>query len=254
MRAPWRESLRFLLLLALLLLLQRSGSVAAEKRDSPYSPHPAAYAVPTVLIGSGITLIREWGGITLNEHTRNLLKGPRGSLSYVDDVSQYVPTATVCSMHLFRVPSRSSHCVFWEAGFTSFAAMALVINTVKFCRISLRPDYSSWNSFPSGHTATAFVGAELLRVEYGQSYPWVAVGGYVVAAGTALLRIHHDRHWLGDVLAGAGVGISSVWLAYFLQPYVDKALCWMIPPLRSKTTSLSIFPTSGLGVGIRYQF
>lgn len=30
----------------------------------------------------------------------------------------------------------------------------------------LRPDGSAKNYFPSGHTATAFMGAELLRKEY----------------------------------------------------------------------------------------
>lgn len=45
-----------------------------------------------------------------------------------------------------------------------------------------RPDGSARNSFPSGHTAMAFMGAELLRREFWEVSPWIGVAGYVVAA------------------------------------------------------------------------
>ena len=78
-----------------------------------------------------------------------------------------------------------------------------------------RPDGSRFNSFPSGHTFTAFTGAEILRREYGEEYPWLAVAGYAVATTVALMRIYNNRHWLGDVCAGAGLGILSVTLVYW---------------------------------------
>ena len=71
------------------------------------------------------------------------------------------------------------------------------------------------NSFPSGHTFTAFTGAEILRREYGEEYPWIAVAGYAVAVTVAAMRVYNNRHWLGDVCAGAGLGILSVTLAYW---------------------------------------
>jgi membrane-associated phospholipid phosphatase len=61
----------------------------------------------------------------------------------------------------------------------------------------------------------AFTGAELLRREYGEEYPWVAVAGYAVAIAVGAMRICNNRHWLGDVLAGAGLGIMSVTLVYW---------------------------------------
>lgn len=78
------------------------------------------------------------------------------------------------------------------------------------------------NSFPSGHTATAFMGAEFLRKEYWDVSPWIGVAGYAVAAGTGFFRMYNNRHWLTDVLTGAGIGILSTQAAYWLYPTITK--------------------------------
>lgn len=70
----------------------------------------------------------------------------------------------------------------------------------------------------SGHTATAFFGAEVLRIEYARSYPALPILGYALALTTGILRIHHQRHWISDVITGAGVGIAAAWIGYALQP------------------------------------
>lgn len=79
----------------------------------------------------------------------------------------------------------------------------------------LRPDLSTYNSFPSSHTFVAFTAAEILRREYGEDYPWIAVAGYTLATVVGLMRIYNNRHWVGDVFAGAGLGILSVTLVYW---------------------------------------
>lgn len=76
--------------------------------------------------------------------------------------------------------------------------------------------------FRQDNTATAFMGAELLRREYWNVSPWIGIAGYAVAAGTGFFRIYNNRHWLTDVLAGAGVGILSVQAAYWLYPAISK--------------------------------
>ena len=67
---------------------------------------------------------------------------------------------------------------------------------------------------------TAFMGAEILRREYGEEYPGIAIAGYTVATGVGLMRIYNNRHWASDVLAGAGIGILSASLTYWLAPYL----------------------------------
>lgn len=88
----------------------------------------------------------------------------------------------------------------------SYATLAVLTNVPNFCIDEKRPEFAGHNSFPSGHTATAFIGAELVRIEYGG---WYGIGAYTIAAGIGFMRMYNGRHWLHDVVAGAGVGILS---------------------------------------------
>ena len=68
------------------------------------------------------------------------------------------------------------------------------------------------------------MGAELVRIEYGEDYPWLAVGAYTIATATGALRVYNNHHWLSDVVAGAGVGILSARIGYWLLPYTKRAM------------------------------
>lgn len=60
------------------------------------------------------------------------------------------------------------------------------------------------HSFPSGHTSTAFMGAEFIRNEYGW---WWGTPAYLAASFVGWTRVASDNHWNHDVLAGAAIGI-----------------------------------------------
>ena len=72
------------------------------------------------------------------------------------------------------------------------------------------------------HTATAFMGAEFLYQEYKDISIWYGITGYVVATGTGLFRMYNNRHWLTDVATGAGIGILSTKIAYWVHPWIKK--------------------------------
>lgn len=117
-------------------------------------------------------------------------------------------------------------------------------------KLQERPDGSSRNSFPSGHTATAFAGAELLRREYWDVSPWIGVAGYAVVAGTGFFRMYNNRHWLTDVLAGAGMGILSAQAAYWLYPVITKTFfkkrydkVFVAPAIRRQSVGVSAMIT-----------
>jgi len=68
-------------------------------------------------------------------------------------------------------------------------------------------------SFPSGHTTTAFAAAASVTSEVRRLYPralWiVAPVMYGGAALTGLSRMYHNKHWASDVVLGAAVGTFS---------------------------------------------
>lgn len=87
-----------------------------------------------------------------------------------------------------------------------------------------RPDGKSNDAFPSGHTSSAFTAATLLHKEYGHRSIWYSVGGYGTATGVGALRIINNRHWLADVLFGAGVGIGATEVVYMAYPWVKRKI------------------------------
>lgn len=132
-----------------------------------------------------------------------------------DNYLQYLPAVTPAVLNLFGVEGRHG---FWKLALLeggSYLLGAALLNAGKYGLGVLRPDGSAYNSFPSGHTFTAFTGAEILRREYGEEYPWIGIAGYAVATLVGAMRIYNNRHWAGDVLAGAGLGILSTSLVYW---------------------------------------
>lgn len=144
-------------------------------------------------------------------------EGPmQGARIHADDYLQWAPLPTLYILKACGVPARDDWFRMSTLAAESYATMGLLALGGKCAFHRLRPDGTSHNSFPSGHTATAFCGAELLRLEYKESAPVVGWLGYTAAA-TGLMRIYNNRHWTADVLAGAGVGILSAQLANWLN-------------------------------------
>lgn len=135
----------------------------------------------------------------------------------IDDYTQYVPFVAVFAFDAAGV--RSKHTTYRKLTTmgTAIALNLIVIQGLKYSIAEPRPDGSSNNSFPSGHTATAFMGAHIFHKEYGERSPFYSIAGYVLASFTGVLRQLNNRHWVSDVFAGAGIGIGVTELAYFLN-------------------------------------
>lgn len=180
-----------------------------------HSMQPIPLVSGAVLGGAGtlLTFQPEVNRLAVNLHNDVVAANlPR---VYADDYVQYLPALAPVALNLCGLHSRHplGRVMMLEGG--SYLLGAGWLNALKYGIGVVRPDNSRFNSFPSGHTFVAFTGAELIRREYGEEYPWVAVAGYAVAIAVGAMRIYNDRHWLGDVLAGAGLGIMSVTLVYW---------------------------------------
>ncbi|MBI4778280.1 phosphatase PAP2 family protein [Candidatus Desantisbacteria bacterium] len=65
--------------------------------------------------------------------------------------------------------------------------------------------FSSHNSFPSGHTSTAFTVAQVISNQYPS--PWVKISAYTFASLVGIQRLNANVHYTSDVFAGAMLGM-----------------------------------------------
>jgi len=69
-------------------------------------------------------------------------------------------------------------------------------------------------SFPSGHTALAFATATTLALDYKKWY--VVVPAFLWAGSVGYSRMYLGKHYPGDVLAGAAIGVASGYFSHWL--------------------------------------
>ena len=108
-------------------------------------------------------------------------------------------------------------------GLSTMISSTAVFSIKRVTKIE-RPDGSGTNSFPSGHTATAFAAAEFLRQEYKDVSAWYGIAGYTAALATGTIRLYNNKHWVSDVVAGAGFGIISTKVAYWIYPTIKRKI------------------------------
>ena len=169
----------------------------------------------------------------------------------IDDYTQFFGPAMVVGLKLGGYEGRSDWPRLLASAGMSYAIMAGLVNGIKYTAKEKRPDGSTANSWPSGHTATAFVGATLLHKEYGLTRsPWWSVAGYGVATATGVMRVLNNRHWISDVMSGAGIGIMSTELGYALCDLMFKGKGLLRNDMLFDNEKPSFFGISmGLGLG-----
>ncbi|HMI08413.1 MAG TPA: phosphatase PAP2 family protein [Flavobacterium sp.] len=231
-------------LLLLLVLSGFSGYAQQIKNDSIVPPSQnlkfnyKQLIIPAVLIGYGVIGIESDQLIGFNTQIRDEVKEDIDEKISIDDFSQYAPMASVYALNAIGIKGKNNLKDRTIIMATSYLIMSSTVLGLKSITKVERPDGSSKNSFPSGHTATAFAGAEFMWQEYKDQSIWYGISGYAVATGTGLFRMYNNRHWLTDVAAGAGIGIMSTKIAYWISPYVkdkifgskDKKVSSMIAP------------------------
>ena len=168
----------------------------------------------------------------------------------IDDYLQFFGPAVTVGLKLGGYEGRSDWPRLLASAGLSYAIMAGFVNGIKYTAKEMRPDGSTANSWPSGHTATAFVGASLLHKEYGLTRsPWFSVAGYGMATATGVMRVLNNRHWISDVMSGAGIGILSTELGYAIGDLLFKEKGLLHNDLQMDFENPSFFSIS-MGVGL----
>lgn len=207
---------------------------------------------PVVLTGASALWVHNGWLTQQRENIQAKLSAKGKHKVKIDNYIQYSPMLAVYGLNILGVDGKHR---FWDrTGILaiSYATMGILVNSMKYAFKEKRPDTSARNSFPSGHTATAFMGAEFLYQEYKDVSPWIGYSGYLIATATGYLRIYNDRHYLNDVIAGACIGIASTKLAYWLYPKIfTKSKCHQSI---FQTISTPFYADGKIGVNVSILF
>ena len=184
-----------------------------------------SFIIPVTLITYGFIGLGNNSIKKINISTKaELTEDHPGFKTITDNYLQYSPAVAVYALNAFNIKGRNN---FRDR--TMIYAISTIISTstvqaLKTITKVERPDGSGSNSFPSGHTTTAFAAAEFLRTEYKGVSPFYGIAGYITATATGILRLYNNKHWVNDIVTGAGFGILSTKLAYWIYPVIKKRL------------------------------
>lgn len=180
--------------------------------------------VPAALITYGVTSLTMNKMKQLNISTRTEISEHQPTRMNLDNYTQYAPAAMVYGLNAIGIKGKHNlrdRTIIYASSQLIVAAFTMPL---KYMVKEERPDGSNTLSFPSGHAATAFSSAQFMFREYKDTNFWLSLSGYPFAIFTGVYRMVNDKHWLGDVVAGAGFGILSTELAYWLFPRIDNLL------------------------------
>lgn len=162
--------------------------------------------------------------------------------SRIDDYVQYLPSTVILTSIAANERTRQDHG--WQYLISTASTAALTHGMKRI--INRRRPNGGYYSFPSGHTSFMFSTSTVLYHMIRERSPGLAYLAYLPAVTVAGYRVVRDRHYLSDVIFGAGLGILTTQLTYH----------WM-PSNRSHDASSAghwqIGPTAD-GIGLTYRW
>ena len=227
-----------------------AGAGAATKKTFFQSRGFRATIVPAVLIGYGISTINGHGFYSSYQVHNDIRRVFGGYHNHLDNYLQFAPYFELGGVLLAGVESKNDRANLALVVLKSEAIMLASVYVVKNLTKIERPDGSDNFSFPSGHTAQAFLAASIVHTELRDKSQWYGVGAYAIATGVASLRMINDKHWESDVFAGAGFGILSAHLAYLTHRYR-----WGHRPLAASSAFrvAPLYYAGAAGLALRWQ-
>jgi membrane-associated phospholipid phosphatase len=238
---------------------QNSDSNSVKKAIAPIKLHLTetikgsknkitSLILPSAAIFYGFISLENDGLKNLNDNTKiEITESHSGPITQLDNYLQFSPAIAVYGLNAFGIKGKNNFRDRTIIYALAVSFTTVIVTPLKSFTKEQRPDGSDFKSFPSGHTATAFAAAEFMRQEYKEVSPWYGIAGYAAATATGILRLYNNKHWVGDVIAGAGFGVLSTKLAYWLYPAIkrklfkDKPMNTMIMPFyQNRTTGISV--------------
>lgn len=220
------HAVRFRRLIWLLVFAGWAIQAPAQSDTTRLPPKVSAarLVIPSVFIGAGLYTLTDNSSFNRYRVRSEILDHTNGYRTHLDDYLSYGPTALLAGLTAAGVKGRSTPIDRAGAWLTANALAGVLTYSLKYTTHYLRPDGSNRQSFPSGHTSFAFAGAGVLDREFGRTNALIPVAGYAMAGTTGYLRMVNDKHWVSDVLVGAGIGLLSAEAAYRVYPWIKRKL------------------------------
>ncbi len=203
--------------------------------------------IPVSLIGVGLLL----NNSDLEKRWQTEIRNKVGN-EYdfpIDDYVQYIPIIEMYAADAFGVQAKNHWFDQTKYLFMANAVTSIITHTLKRTTQKNRPNGAEY-SFPSGHTSFAFTNASVLYKEFEGSSSLLAYSGYAFATTTGVFRVLNNKHWVSDVLVGAGLGMLVTELIYYFEPFKDYN-----PFMNTQNiTLLPQFSENEYGVYFSYSF
>ena len=252
----------FLVLMISKSLLAQDSLAMVKVQDSTVSKsntedktHQFSYKkliIPTAFITYGVAGLSIPSLKNLNSSTQFEISEHKPDHVRLDNYAQFAPAVLVYGLNAFGVEGKHN---FRERSIiygTSLLITSAITLPLKHITKEERPDGSNNLSFPSGHTAFAFASAQFMYREYKDSNFLLGISGYSFAVFTGVYRMLNNKHWFSDVVAGAGFGILSTEVSYWLYPKINQLLGGKNG--NSQTMVMPFYQNKSVGIGLVKNF
>lgn len=199
-------------------------SIKRVRKETSAKSWVQHFEVPAALVGAGFIAMTDNEVFSAAEFREERDEELPTFHVGVDNYLQFAPIVLAYGLDVAGVKGKHDLKDKSILFLKSEAMMLAVVFPMKRLTHVLRPDGSAHTSFPSGHTAQAFMAATFFTKEYGHLGPWVGVMSYTIATSVGVFRVLNDRHWASDVLVGAGIGMAATEIAYLTHHRVKKRM------------------------------
>jgi hypothetical protein len=200
---------------------QLADSTLAAPKKTP-GKAVSVFLAPALLVGAGVATMDDRGWYSSQDAYECIKRNYPDFHTNADDYLWFLPAAGVYGLNLAGVKGKNNFLDRSLVYLVSLTLAGLSNSIIKSAMKVERPDGSDIRSFPSTHTTLAFVSATFLHEEYKHKSFWYSIAGYSVATATGILRMMNKEHWMSDVLVGAGLGILTTKIVYWVDPLLRK--------------------------------
>lgn len=233
----------------------KDTAVLPSKLEIQDASHQFTYKkliIPAALISYGVASLSIKGLKQLNASTQYEISEHQPDKIKLDNYAQFAPAVLVYGLNAAGVQGKHNFRDRSIIYGTSMLITSAITVPLKHIVKEERPDESNKLSFPSGHTAIAFASAQFMFREYKDTNFLLSISGYSFAIFTGIYRMLNNKHWFGDVMGGAGFGILSTELAYWLYPKINTLLGGKKE--KSQTMIMPFYQQGNMGIGLVKNF